>query len=126
MCGNAIMPSKIAPNELLPIFTQFIEELEQGQYPPCFPDRTKASQTLVDEICGAPWQTAEERDKAQGLVIRLVRLTWQDEAAADERHNAPVEGWPDAATLSPADAALPRKHTRRQRALTAVQDMERS
>jgi hypothetical protein len=29
---------------------------------------------LVNSICGAAWETAEERERAQGLVARLERL----------------------------------------------------
>lgn len=77
------VPRRLTANELLPHFTRLVEGIERGHHPPCFADRTEAIQALVGEICIAPWQTAEERDKAQGLVNRLVRLSWQDKTTAD-------------------------------------------
>jgi hypothetical protein len=35
---------------------------------------------LIDRICGTEWATAEEREKAQGLVARLERLKRRAEA----------------------------------------------
>lgn len=75
------MSYRLAPNELLPHFTRLVAAMEKGQYPPSFPDHAKAIQALVGEICIAPWQTAEDRNKAQGLVLRLTRLKAKDKAA---------------------------------------------
>ena len=58
--------------------TRDVEELEKGRLPAQFPKRAAAIKALVDEICGFPWQSAEEREKAQGLVHRLERMRWAD------------------------------------------------
>lgn len=57
-----------------------VEELEMGRHPDRFPDRATAIKALEEEICLAAWQSAEERERAQGLVHRLARLKWADEA----------------------------------------------
>jgi len=55
-------------------YSRFVEDLEHGHYPACFQDSGAAINHLVSDICTAPWETAAERDKAQGLVARLERL----------------------------------------------------
>ena len=55
-------------------YRQTIEEIEKGDGPPADLDRDLALRSLVHEICGRPWDTAEEQEKAQCLVIRLERL----------------------------------------------------
>ena len=65
--------------EALALFTQATVETEKSTYPPGFPDRAAAIRVLVRLICGAPWQTAEERGEAQRLVARLERLRWAEE-----------------------------------------------
>jgi hypothetical protein len=56
-----------------------VEEMEQGKFPPpdiSNSDRIAAIKSLLDQVCSAPWTTAEEREKAQGLVSRLERLKY--------------------------------------------------
>ena len=65
--------------EALARFTQATVEIEKGHCPPGFPDRAAAIRALVRLMCGAPWQTAEERGEAQRLVARLERLRWAEE-----------------------------------------------
>jgi hypothetical protein len=61
-------------------FSQLVEEVEGGRLPARFSDRASAIKALVGEICGAPWESGEERERAQGLVLRLERMKWADEA----------------------------------------------
>ena len=67
-------------------FTAFVTDMEKGNYPACFGDRTAAAKQLVDDICVAPWENAEQREAAQGLVARLERLRHQDGANAAPVH----------------------------------------
>lgn len=55
-------------------FRTFVSDLEAGVFPPCFKDREAAAQHLVDDICLAPWETAQERAEAQRLVARLLKF----------------------------------------------------
>jgi hypothetical protein len=64
---------------LLTKFTQLAEQMETGGCPPAFSDRNAAFTGLVDAICGAPWRTPAEREKAQGLLARLERLRWAEQ-----------------------------------------------
>jgi hypothetical protein len=64
--------------EALAFFAQAGAPIEKGTYPPGGPDRAASTRALVREICGAPWQTAEERREAQRLA-RLERLRWAEE-----------------------------------------------
>ncbi len=66
------------PTELVRRFAQSVEELERGPY---LPDRHAAAKALLDAIYIAPWQTAQERERAQSLVARLERVKRQSEAA---------------------------------------------
>ncbi len=64
-----------------------VEEMELGQFPPpsiSNSDRITAIKSRVDQVCSAPWTTAEERDKAQGLVARLERLKYSLQERARE------------------------------------------
>ncbi len=67
---------------LLAKFTKLVEQMEKGSCPPAYPDRNTAFKGFVDEICSAPWQTAAEREKAQGLIARLLRLKWAEQKAS--------------------------------------------
>jgi hypothetical protein len=60
-------------------FRQLVEDMEKGQHPARFPDRATAINALVDEICGVPWNSVEEREKAQGLIRRLEKLKWSEQ-----------------------------------------------
>jgi hypothetical protein len=53
-------------------YSHAIEEIEKGNGP--HTDRELALKRLVHEICGHAWDTGEERERAQVLVIRLERL----------------------------------------------------
>ena len=74
-----------SPNEKISIMTTLdefkksVDMVETGQCPTGFQDLNSAIESLLNEICIAPWTTPEERSKAQSLVIRLekvrVRLT---------------------------------------------------
>jgi hypothetical protein len=57
-------------------YSRAVEDLEAGRVPPGAHDRTAAIESLVDQIRGHPWATAEERSQAQGLVARLERMRW--------------------------------------------------
>jgi hypothetical protein len=54
-------------------YSHAIEQIEIGKGETDL-DRDLALRSLVHEICGRPWDTAEERERAQVLVIRLERL----------------------------------------------------
>jgi hypothetical protein len=60
-------------------YKQGVEDLEAGKLPPGSRDRAATIQSLVDQISGHPWATAEERSQAQGLVARLERMRWKEE-----------------------------------------------
>ncbi len=49
-------------------YEKLVQELENG------PKDTQRIQALVQEICSTPWSSGEERQRAQGLVLRLERL----------------------------------------------------
>jgi hypothetical protein len=51
-----------------------VEEFESGHCPARFSGQDGALKLLIHEMCSAPWQTREERNKAQVLVIRLDTL----------------------------------------------------
>ncbi len=59
---------------MLAKYTALVAEVESGNFPPCLKDRTAAVKRLVDDICSAPWESAERREAAQKLVARLERL----------------------------------------------------
>jgi hypothetical protein len=61
--------------DLLSRLRRAVEQIEHQQCP----RRAEDVKALVGEICTAPWRTAEEREKAQGLVARLERLVWYGE-----------------------------------------------
>jgi hypothetical protein len=52
-------------------FTQAIDDLHRGCYPPRFTHLDAAIQALLDDILLAPWGSTQERSQAQGLVVRL-------------------------------------------------------
>jgi hypothetical protein len=60
-------------------YRQAVQDLEAGKLPPGSHDRAAAIKSLVDQICGHPWATAEERSQAQSLVARLERMRWREE-----------------------------------------------
>ena len=64
--------------DALAFFAQAAVQIEKGTYPPGGPDRAASIRALVREMCGAPWQTADERGEAQRLVARLERLRWAE------------------------------------------------
>ncbi len=51
-----------------------VEQIENGGSNHMPPDRDRALRSLVHEICGRPWDSPEEREHAQSLVIRLELL----------------------------------------------------
>jgi len=58
-------------------YTAFVTDMEAGTYPACLTDRNAAIKRLLEDICGFPWETAEQRESAQKLVARLERLARQ-------------------------------------------------
>jgi hypothetical protein len=55
-------------------YGRFVEELERGRYPLSLDDQAAAASNLVRQLCAGPWETAEERTRAQHLVHRLEHL----------------------------------------------------
>jgi hypothetical protein len=49
-------------------FSRRVREMEKGTTP-------ADVVALLDRICGTPWETAEERERAQELVARLEKMT---------------------------------------------------
>ena len=49
----------------------FVQELEAGMVPAGFADRFSAARSLIEQFCNVPWQSKDEREQAQVLVLRL-------------------------------------------------------
>jgi hypothetical protein len=57
-------------------YRRAIDEIEKRNGPPTVDVRDAAVKSLVHEINGRPWDTAEARERAQSLVIRLELLRY--------------------------------------------------
>ena len=71
-------------------FTEAVEAAEAGQYTSSMEDRNGGIKYLVDQICSASWTSPEERSRAQGLVIRLVKVKARVTEADQPRSGKPV------------------------------------
>jgi len=79
--GRIAVPPSASVKGPLGDFEGHAAEIEAGRFPACFPDREAAAAFLIDLVCSTPWETPEERSRAQSLVRRIARSA------------RPGEGW---------------------------------
>ncbi len=69
-------PRRIRAMPSMMDFEALAQGLEQEELPPGISNRVGLADTLIAQICAAPWSTPEERNAAQALVYRLATLRW--------------------------------------------------